>query len=319
MKLTNEQIRPILFGAAEIVESDGILHPYKCTAPIRAAWYAFSHDKSLGRRAEAPTGIRLDFHTDAREITFTVAGNPFEVQIDGLYAQSSPKSETPLPLTVETDGKGHRITLLFPFHDNITGTFYAMEISDGATVTPHKYDTKFLFLGDSITQGWNAGKDGLCYAWRTAQFFNADCIIHGVGGGFFDPSIFEAPAGFDPDRIFVAFGTNDFVRYQTLDELRLRTGQYLDLVVGAFEGKKIYGITPIWRLHAKIDRAMGSFDQCIAVIREEYEKRSIPVIDGLTLVPHDEAFFADAVHPNALGFAAYSQNLIREILNSDKE
>lgn len=317
MKLTNEQIRSILFGAAEVTEADGILRPYKCSAPIREAWYAFSHDKTLGQRAEATTGIRLDFETDAKEIAFTVAGNPFEVQIDGLYAQSSPKSETPVSLTVETDGKGHRIILLFPFHDNIT-TLYAMEISDGATVTPHKYDTKFLFLGDSITQGWNSGKDGLCYAWRTAQFFNADCIIHGVGGGFFDPSIFEAPAGFDPDRVFIAFGTNDFNKYKTLDEMQLRAGQYLDLVVGAYEGKKIYGITPIHRLDTW-EKAMGTFDQCVAVIRAEYEKRGIPVVDGFTLVPHDEAFFADALHPNALGFAAYSQNLIRAILNSDKE
>lgn len=58
---------------------------------------------------------------------------------------------------------------------------------------------------------------------------------------------------------------------------------------------------------------MGTFDECIDLLRSLYEARGIRVIDGLSLVPNRREFFADAVHPNALGFSMYAENLLRAI------
>lgn len=308
MRLTNEQIKSILFGAVDITETQAGISGHKCSGKTLEQWQNLS--AGLHKNAFPPTGLRLDFETDATEIIFTVQGK-FECLVDGLLtAISDPKEDlSRITLTYE-DGKSRRITLIYPSHDTSVGNLRGVELNDGATVTPHKYDEKFLFLGDSITQGWNSGIDSTSYAWRTSLFFNADCIIHGVGGGYFHSSVFEAPAGFDPDRVFVAFGTNDFGHFKTLDELKTHASAYLDKVVAAYGTKKIYGITPIWR-YDTWEKPMGTFDECIAVIRGEYEKRNIPVIDGLTLVPHRKEFYADVLHPNALGFSVYAENLIK--------
>ena len=311
MKLSFPQMESFLFGAAETEISEHGLCAYKCTARCRAAWNALS--TTLGTRATASTGIRLDFHTDAREITFTLQNGTFDLLKDGQYLRSLPaekEKDTVFPLAL--DGNAHRITLIFPSHD-VLGRICGLEITDGASAVPHEYKEKFLFLGDSITQGWNSGIDSLSYAWRTSLFFDADCIIHGVGGGYFHPSIFEAPEGFAPDRVFIAFGTNDFGVFSTAEALREKAAAYLELAKNAYEGTKRYVITPIWR-YDSWERAMGSFDECIEIIRREAEIRGFTVIDGLSLVPHDKTFFSDAVHPNALGFSLYAQNLIKTIL-----
>lgn len=314
--LTTEQIKKILFGAAEEIEEDGVITAHKCTAPIREAWQRLS--PAMGVRSLAATGVRLDFETDAKELLFSLSGRAFDCLVDGLLHSRSEETAAgdPKDFSVTLDGNPHRITLIFPSHSDSpshVGKLHGVALSDGATVTPHRYDEKFLFIGDSITQGWNSGIDSLSYAWRTSLFFNADCIIHGVGGGRFDPSIFEAPKGFDPDRVFIAFGTNDFSHLKTMDEMHKCTVGFLDRLFDAYPDKKIYGITPIYRSD-KSESAVGTFDECIAMIREEYEKRNITVIDGLKLVPHLDEFYADPVHPNALGFSVYAENLIKELI-----
>lgn len=310
MKLTTKQIKTLLFGAVEVTEEEGVISPYKCTAPIRKAWYALRHE--LGIRSEASTGIRLDFETDGEEITFTLAGKTFDLLIDGLLSDRFSGDDSPQDFSVTLDGQSHRITLIFPSHDGCLGRLFGVEIPDGATVSPHEFDKKFLFLGDSITQGWNSGIDSLSFAWRVALHFNAESIIHGVGGGIFDPTIFEAPTGFVPDKVFIAFGANDFRYCPTLEVLRNNTAAYLDRAVAAYGADKICGITPIWRYDNWV-QPMGTFDECIEVIREEYEKRGIFTVDGLSLIPHHKDFFADGVHPNGLGFSMYAENLIKAL------
>ena len=75
-----------------------------------------------------------------------------------------------------------------------------------------------LFIGDSITQGWNSYYDTLSYAWRVSLYFNANSIINGIGGAFYEPQTFDVP-DFDPDTVIVALGTNDFSKFKTTDEM----------------------------------------------------------------------------------------------------
>lgn len=309
MKLTADRIRGLLFGAYECPQEQGVLTPKKCSERVRTLWH--SVNPGLGRRAEAPTGIRLDFHTDASEVTFTLSGGPFDCLIDGLLADRFEATEGER-FSVTLDGRMRRVTLVFPSHfEGGLGRISALEL-DSETVLPHEYGEKFLFLGDSITQGWNSQIDTLSFAWRCSLHCNADCRIVGVGGAFFLPEAFETQPDWTPDRVFIAFGTNDFRHFCTLDELKTAAEGYLDRVVAAYGDRTLYGITPIWRTDTWVAK-MGTFDECIDLLRSLYEARGIRVIDGLSLVPNRREFFADAVHPNALGFSMYAENLLRAI------
>jgi len=60
---------------------------------------------------------------------------------------------------------------------------------------------------------------------------------------------------------------------------------------------------------------LGTVHDARKVIAEEAEKRGFTVIDGFTLVPHRIEYYEDArLHPNDLGFALYTQNLIKALI-----
>ena len=245
MKISFEQIKTVTVGAVSIKQTERGIRFYKCTQKQLEAWYALS--QTLGTRAETTTGVRLDFHTNSRYLTFSAEGGRFDVYLNDvlrLHTECNGESE---PIRLElTDALGGaleecRVTLVFPSHG--AGLLKELELEDGATVEPHKFDTKLLFIGDSITQGWDSGYDSLSYAWRVSRFFNADSVIHGVGGGYFHETVFDS-IPFDPDTVIIAFGTNDFGHYKTQDSMREQTRLFLEKITAEYASKRIFVISP---------------------------------------------------------------------------
>ena len=312
MRLTNEQIRSISFGAVHVTEDNDGLHFYKCTQKQIEAWK--THSQSLLTNSSTSTGVCLDFHTDSQSFAFRASsGRKFEIYVDGLLREQfilNEEREGRVPLSDPLGNKkdSYRVTLYFPSHD-IHGALEWVELDDGATFTPHSFDRKWLFIGDSITQGWASDFDSLSYALRVARFFNAECVIQGTGGAYFAEDTFDS-IEFDPDIVSIAYGTNDFGHYKTLDDLREHTRAHLSLIANEYKGKKLFCISPIWRGH-RDGKAMGSFEQCRAVVIEEAERLGFIHIDGLALVPPLPVFYQDGyLHPNDNGFSIYAENLI---------
>ena len=310
MKLTHDQIRAVTVGAIAVRdEADGI-HFDKCTPRQVAAWHALS--PTLGARAETTSGIRLDFHTDSRSLRFKASGGKFEVLIDGLLRYALTGGEHTLNLCDELGvyGGEHRVTLAFPSHS--TGVLGAVELDDGASIIPHAFDRKILFIGDSITQGWQSSYDTASYAWRVSNFFNADSVIQGIGGAYYHPSTFDV-IDYDPDLVLVAYGTNDFSRNTTMEKFRAYIDGFLDPLAEAYRGKQVFILSPIWRGQHE-DKAMGSFSDCRRAVAEAAEARGFVHIDGLRLVPAMAEMMGDGwLHPNDLGFSYFAENLIREL------
>lgn len=316
MLLSFEQIKDITFGAISVVnEPDGI-HFYRYTEKQTEAWRkkkaAFA-DTSL-----VTTGVSLDFHTTSENMCFVVSnGIKFEVYINGLLRERVDTSEKKKISIKLCDPLGHsysgekRVSLCFPSHD-IPGVLVSLELDDGATVIPHKFDRKFLFIGDSITQGWASEYDSLSFAQRVSRFYNAESIIQGIGGTYYNEEAFDS-IPFDPDAVFVACGTNDFGHYETYDELDLHVSAHMDLIAKEYAGKKIFVISPIWRGHRE-GKKMGTFEECRNIIAKQAEAHSFIHIDGLTLVPPIPEFFKDEyLHPNDNGFSLYAENLIAKL------
>ena len=306
-ELTFEEIKAITFGAVQIRPENGGLRMLKCTDAQIDAWVKLA--EWFRNTVKPATGVRLDFHTDSDVFGFEGEGGKFEILIDGgtqgQFDATAQEGVISLPLPAGE----HRVTLLFPFHD-IEGILKKVVLSDGAAVTAHKYDRKFLFIGDSITQGWKSDYDSLCYVYRTAEHFNADFIDYGVGGGYYHPSVFEK-FDYDPEVIFLANGTNDFGWFKTLDEMRTNVKEYLDLVANAYAGKPIFYIMPTWRADEDRPKEIGTFAQVRDLLREAGEEHGFTIIDGYDLIPHTPYFFQDdGLHPNSIGFGMMADNLI---------
>jgi lysophospholipase L1-like esterase len=321
MKLSFEQIKCVTFGAISITEQSDGIHFLRSTQKQIDAWTALKSD--IGHRATITTGVRLDFHTSSSLIRFgTSAGKKYEVYVDGLFRAYIDMDETEgRETTVYLNEPNypvadeHRVTLYLPAHD-VAGVLSYVELDDGASIIPHKFDTKMLFIGDSITQGWAADRDSLSYANRVSRYFNAESVINGNGSAYFHNTTFDVP-DFEPNTVIVALGTNDFDHFKSKDEMVYHADAYLKNVAQAY-GKtaKLFYISPIWRGDlAKRERAVGTFDDCRKTLAGIAQSYGFVHVDGLTLVPHDPEFFWDKfIHPNSLGFGIYAENLIKEIL-----
>lgn len=309
MKLSVEEIKKITFGAVRYEECDGELHFYKCTKKQCDAWY--NEWEGLGERSESTTGITLDFVSDAKEIAFEVCGSKFEILINGNFNKQYLFSDKDFhEVNLSLNGEKNRITLVFPDHDK--GILKSVALSGESFIEPHKFERKILFLGDSITQGWNSKYDFMSYPYQVSDFLNAEIVINGIGGAYYLPQSFDT-VDFDPDTVVVAYGTNDFTHYKDIDAFSEAVSGFLKKVKDIYGGKKVIVITPIFRF-GDLTRAWGTIDDYIDVIKTKATCFLFDVVNGYDLVPHNMDFYADAVHPNDLGFSVYARKLISKLV-----
>lgn len=311
MLLTFDKIKSITKGAIDFKEGNGYLYPRRCTEKQTAAWYKLG--EVHGNRSKMSAGVRLDFYTDSTTLYFEYEkGNSYTLLIDGIFVGRIGKEENGIFETYLPSGK-KRVTVVF-FYDRYGG-IKALGLDDGAICEPIPPKAKrFLFLGDSITQGYNTEYEFINYPYLVSEHFDADYLNQAIGGGDFFVDTLDESLDYNPDAVFIAFGTNDWSHFPTLGKLRERCSDYLDGIVKLYGDKRIFGLTPLWRADENAGRPMGSFKQCCDLIKEEYISRGITVIDGYTLTPHEKSFYFDEyLHPNALGFEMYAQNLIKQV------
>lgn len=304
MKLDFEQIISVATGFVGYEIKDNKIFLKKCTQKQIDFWY--SQKQVLGERAETTTGVRLDFITDSSRFFAKVSQNRFEVKLNGVTVL---KKEDGGTLDIALSGKSNRVTVVFPCHH--IGYIESVELSDGATFTPCEYDRRFLFLGDSITQGYNSQYDSLCYSQRVTDFFDATSVINGIGGSYFAKDSFDIPY-FDPDTVIVAYGCNDFSHYKTQDVRLESAKEFLSLVSENYKDKKLFYVMPIHRRDLDGDR-LCEFKK----LREDYKAIAVGygfnIIDGFLAIADMDDFYADALHPNDLGFSTYADYVIKRI------
>ncbi len=329
MKLTFEQIKQISFGAYSITEQADGVHYQRCTDKQIEAWGKLHVD--LGERAGYSSGIVLDFHTNSKVLRVATSnGTQFEYFINGVLRSVTNMKQLraedkPFELSLcDSLGDNYdecRVTVYFP-RGNDPAVIRYIELDDGASLVPHKYDSKLLFYGDSITQGCSSVVHSFCYTHMVADFFNAECHNLGVGGGRMDISTVD-DIGFEPDNVVISFGTNDFTHHKTLDELKAKADEFLGAVKALHKdtAKNFFVISPLWR--ADLDkwgenpdkgRTLSRLADARNAIIECAEKYGMIHINGLELVPPFPEYFRDEyLHPNDLGFCLYAQGVIKEM------
>ena len=305
--LTNEEIVALSVGAVDYEYTDGALHLYRCLREQREAYYKLSN--TLGLWSGRTNGVRLDFLTDSTLFSFkVVVGKKYELFVNGKKTDHI-ELEAGEVFTKEldvTNGK-NRLTLIFPSHE--AGVISDVALSEGASYVRynHSYGKKILFIGDSITQGWDTVSDSNSYAYQVSLRYDADTVIFGVGGAYFHESILPSVDNYHPDIVIVAFGANDFARGE--EALVKNMHKFMDKLLVIYKDAQIIGLTPIC---GKAGHRPGrnSFRE---IIEKTYEEYDIEYIDGTYLVSASEDNYADNYHPNDKGYLEMADNLIPKL------
>ena len=318
MRADFETVWAVTVGAVRIFEKEDGVHFSRFTEEEEAGWYSCS--KVLGDRSRSLCGIRLDFTTDATEIAFLLSsGNKVDVWLNGVYNRTlyfteireSGATEVRIPLVDQLGAPipETRVTLWLPCHGG--GVLGFLDAAGATYIRPVKYKHRVLFLGDSITQGWNSERESMSYASRVTRFYDADALNCSVGGGYFSTATL-GKNGYSPEAIIVAYGTNDFTHWGSPEELRDHCVAYLDKVKTLYPNVPVFVLTPIIR-HDNAAWKAGGFDWVRATIAAEAKARGMTVVDGFSLFPTDDYYFWDSVHPNESGFAEYALALIPQL------
>ncbi len=311
MKLDNEALKKIYYGAYSFKETeDGYLQAFQYNEDqieyfrnVSEFWYD---------RCIASTAKTLEFVTEATEcsfdymITWRGSDDSFEASIDGLIHKidylKDMSDEGHLRYDLPEGSK--RVTIYLPADATVLIKNFEIDKS----YEPVKKGIKVLWLGDSITQGFGPLRSACTYVSVANRLLDYDIINQGIGGYVYDKNSLMKMEGYDPDRIIVALGTNQFG-----DETMTPVEEYYERLIGIYGSDiPIITVTPLWRGDVENgEPTLIEFCEKIKEICSHY--KNIDIIDGFKLVPHLPEYYLDNLHPNVIGAEVYGRNLVEEI------
>lgn len=316
MKLNKIELKNIIFGAINIKENDDYLIFRRFTDEL-IEYYKNTSD-TFYTRSLSSAGMTMDFETDSNFLAFNYKCYPGSSQpffsID-VYSDDTLIFHTEKELTSEYEDSLHidlnkgtkRVTVYF---SNLFGiALKNVEFSDNAKVTPLKKERKIIFFGDSITQGYISKYPSLSYANLVTKALNAECLNQGIGGDCFNAENLVENPDFNPDTVFVAYGTNDWNQGKDIEK---NAKEYFDKLTVMYSYAKIYVLLPLWRGKPGLNNKMP-FDKMREILNSVCKKyEALTVIDAFDFIPHYPAFFApDILHPNELGFTMYAKEILK--------
>ena len=311
MVLTNEELKKIYFGAYEFEETEqGYLQAFQYSK--KQIEYFKGAFEMWYERCTASTAKTLEFSTTANKLSFEYKiiwkGSPdsFELMVDGLLSGIKYVKDIMDTGTIEWDlAEGEKNVVIYLPAD---ATVLIRNFTIDADVIPAVKGEKVLWLGDSITQGYGPLRSSCTYVSVANRILNYDIINQGIGGYIYDKKSLMKMEGYDPDRIIVALGTNQYG-----DKDMSIVEEYYETLTGIYgEDIPIYCITPLWRGDS-VDGLPTLLQFCENVKNIAGQYKNVRIIDGMKMVPHFPEYFLDNLHPNCLGCEVYGRNLADEI------
>ena len=327
IKIREKQLCEMLKGFVSFSYEDGWFRFSRFTNQ-QSIYYFEKTPDTFYPKTRATAGMKLDCITDAEEISFdfrvfAASSRTFysvDLYIDGIfcdqmYVMNFLRKKSGHVSFALPEGT-HRLTVYFP---NLMRMDLANICLTGANFAePVSSKMKILFLGDSITQGYDAYHSSLSYVNRLSGVLDAEILNQAVGGEIFDAKILDEDLPFDPDLVIVAYGTNDWAVQPDRETFLMAAEAFFGRIKAIYPDKKLVYIAPIWRGDSKKpfgtqeETPVGEFESSVAALKELAEENGLFVVDGFRLTPHISDFFADEIlHPNDLGFGFYAENLLR--------
>ena len=112
----------------------------------------------------------------------------------------------------------------------------------------------------------------------------------------------------NPDKILISLGTNQL---WSLDKYE-RIDKFFNNLRKVYPGVPVLVISPIWRDDREdADELILDMKEYLINVCKKYS--NVSFVDGYTLVPHDNEYYFDKLHPNEIGMKIYGNNLAKEI------
>ncbi len=309
----------LFHNAFRVVKTEKGLVPRRFT-DSRIAIFDRSELYSVRARSSAGVAIRFRLAAPLAGIGYALErvhrGIPrADLFVDGAYAKTfvlGPQdrdAEGSLEILAPS-ADGAEIELVLPYQATFTLT--GITLPEGGSVEPvPERRGLFLFFGDSITQGQLAAHPSSAYGYRLSRLFGRSCRNFAVGGHVFDPdSIDPEIASLAPERVFVAYGTNDWSSGMDRGLFRENCSAYLRGLRSAFPTPPITVILPLFRTDEDVPKNEATLDCFRRIIAEEAARvPGAAVVPGKRLLPPDEDFLEDGLHPNDEGVRLLTLNL----------
>ena len=313
MTLTNEELKNIYFGAYEFEETeDGYLQAFQYSKKQRE--YFKGAFEFWYERCSASTAKTLEFTTSASRLSFDYRiiwkGSPdtFELVVDGFVCGIAYVKNIMDTGTIGWElPEGEKNVVIYLPDD---ATALIRNFTADAKVVRAEKNEKVLWLGDSITQGYGPLRSSYTYVSVANRILNYDIINQGIGGYIYDKGSLMKMEGYDPDKIIVALGTNQY-----RDENMSAVEEYYSTLMDIYGDEiPVLCITPVWRGDSFDGMPiLMSFSDKVKKIAGQY--RNVRVIDGMKMIPHFSDYYLDNLHPNCLGCEVYGRNLADAIRN----
>ena len=319
MILDLEQIKSITKGALLINEVDGY---YTFSRFTEKQIEIYKRNPDFYMKTKATAGVRFDFETDSESLSFDYVSKRgssrsfcyFDIYVNNVLHHHIGKDKIDdnvesVNITLPTGSK--RITVYFPCLSVVL--LKNVSLDDGAQICQLENDEKFIFYGDSITQGYDSFFPSLVYAMRVADSFSADCLNQGIGAEVFDHETLDVNIPYEPTKVFIAYGTNDWSHGR--NTLYSDAEEYFKKVCLIHKNKDIYLITPIHRLDdVLVQKTIGNFFETCEKLKVLAEKFNITVINGFDIsIRSNKAFSDNWLHPNEIGFELMAKGIVRSI------
>ena len=280
----------------------------------------YAADAGYHVRSLASAGMCWDCETDAEALHVagcTREGSSqdvwgFDLLVNGaLFAhrEGSIAQEPDFDWRVALPKGTKRVQLFFPCLAETR--LRELSLSGESFARKPVYDCRLLCLGDSITQGYTVHFPSLAYANGLALALNAECLNQSIAGETFNPKMVDGSIALQPDRITIAYGTNDW-NCKTREQFTRDAEDYVRRVRESWPAAEIFVITPIWRGDTQAHPERFAFVETETILEKIATQHNAKTICGAGLFPAVKELTADGfLHPNDLGHQVYAQRLAK--------
>lgn len=288
-----------------------------------------AESESFFMKTNASSSVTLDFVSDSEylvlkfelyESEHVAEGADFDLYVDGIFYESRYLESLDINIIGFDLPKGeHRVTLYFPW--NKETVVNEIHLSEHSSVKEVQKKAKVLSLGDSITQGSFTRLTSLSYVSQLANHLDVEILNQGIGGYvFWEKSIDESIVSYAPDLITIAYGTNDYTRYDHVEDYQKNVSNYMEKLTTLFPNTKILAIMPIYRNDFKHQAREKYRDYKLEdarkILRTIYQKYpNVQVMEETEIPRIPEAYARDFLHPNDLGFTFMTWSIEKQINN----